>query len=110
MLNGNYLNSNKDILLIIKLAKSLYNEYVSNQIFIGMCGCICDAIYSFCKIRINYEDIKTIIHEFNIYTFIKLDAYCGNDNDYWWDINNTEVRNKAFDILISIYENKLKQI
>jgi hypothetical protein len=91
------------ILEVLKLAKEMY---LNRNLEFGMCFCIhtnlCRIVH---KPLINdYEYLSKYIPEFNP-EFLNGDPKCV----YWWPLNDVKSRIKAFDKLISIYENKNSQ-
>ena len=104
------------ILELLQKAKKLY---LSNQGKVGMCWCI-KVIANEGKSReeqrdrghIPYASIRTQIPEFNPFYLNAPEVQCkilGNPYleiglEFWWDINDSESRIKAFDTLIKIYE------
>lgn len=51
--------------------------------------------------------VKELIPEFKVDTFIGIGATC---NIYWWPLIDREVRIKAFNMLIKLYEDKLNEV
>ena len=88
------------ILKVLKLAKEMY---INRNLEFGMCFCIHTSL---CKIVhkpliSDYEYLSKYIPEFNP-EFLNGNSKCV----YWWPLTDTKSRIKAFDKLISIYENK----
>ena len=105
------------ILELLQKAKKLYLE---NQGKVGMCWCI-KVIANEGKSKeeqrdkgqVPYAGIKAQIPEFNPFYLNAPEVQCkilGNPYleiglEFWWDVNDSESRIKAFDTLIEIYEN-----
>lgn len=111
------------ILEALKNAKQFYLDNLDKNIYFGMCytikesfrRLICERISDF-KHRtamLNrlgpYMPVYNIIPEFNL-TFLQayektIDSwkYVAHDS-YWWDIKDSASRLRAFDKLISVYE------
>ena len=98
---------------VLKEAFKLYNEYISNDKYWGMCSMIASAIEDRLD-RHNYVSYSDISRKY-ISKFNK--EFLGVENNYyapyWWDEKDTESRIKAFEKLINYYslpENKEKYI
>lgn len=105
------------VLELLTRSKALYIE---NQGKVGMCWCI-KVIANENKTRkeqsdkghIPYASIRAQIPEFNPFYLEAPEVQCkilGNPFleiglEFWWDINDSESRIKAFDELIKLYEN-----
>lgn len=101
--------SNEEILELIILAKLFYLESERYPIR-GMCRSFYLAMvvkgYILEYHDIEYKDIRRIIPEFNL-EFLEAKKY---DIDwYWWHINDTESRIRAFDKLINLYKQKINE-
>ena len=104
------------ILELLQKAKKLYLE---NQGKVGMCWCI-KVVANEGKSKeeqrdrghIPYTSIKVQIPEFNPFYLNAPEVQCKILShpfleiglEFWWDINDSESRIKAFDTLIKIYE------
>lgn len=84
-----------DTLRVIKLAKKVYKyRYAGSR---GMCAAF---EYASCQLKHTYKAPP----EFNR-------VFLGGENKlYWWPMSDIESRIKAFDKLIEIYKNKIKQL
>ena len=90
------------ILEVLKLAKKIY---ANRSVEIGMCYCIHTSLCRILNTFINdYESLSKYIPEFN-------PKFLNGDSRYvyWWPLDDTKSRIRAFDKLISIYENKNSQ-
>lgn len=83
-------------LSVLILAKSFY-ENKSTFIRSGMCAYMYRAYLERTKKYPSITDLITLIPEFN-YKFLG-----GKNGYYWWDIEDSKSRLKAFDKLIEIY-------
>lgn len=96
----------KEIKLIIKYiksAKKYYLKYIHNGVHAGMCLAFDRASWDNPCFNKNIS-IKSI-PEFNA-KFLNGDS----NKTYWWPIKYTKARIDAFDKLIKVYENKLKEL
>lgn len=91
----------KRILKIIKAAKQNFLDNKSDY----MCLCFYDVCYP--KFWDYNRNIQAMIPEFNRLT---MGATTPKNTSIWWFADDRESRIKAFDKLIEIYENKIKQI
>lgn len=105
-------------MLISELLTEAKKLYLKNIGKVGMCWCI-KVIANEGKSReeqrdighIPYACIKTQIPEFNPFYLksYKVQYFATNQQlsvglEFWWDINDSESRIKAFDELIKLYE------
>lgn len=90
-----------EIIDVLFYAKHLYLFCIRNnpEEFPGMCFCIHKALTAYTNTCVSYTDIIHYIPEFNA-EFLNGDP----SQVYWWPINNTKSRIKAFDKLIKVYE------
>ena len=87
------------ILEVLKLAKEIY---INRNVEVGMCFCIHISLSEILHEPLNdYECLNKYIPEFNP-KFLNGDP----TSVYWWSLYDSKSRIKAFDKLISIYENK----
>ena len=105
-------------MLISELLTKAKKLYLENQGKVGMCWCI-KVIANEGKSReeqsdkghVPYASIKAQIPEFNPFYLksYRLQYFAINQQlsvglEFWWDINDSKSRIKAFDTLIEIYE------
>ena len=114
------------IIDLLKQSKELYLQEIEGKDYIrfpGMCWCI-KTIANKGKSRIEqnnkghvpYKIIKAQIPEFSP-TYLKSykveyfasRPYLQIGLEFWWDVDDTESRIKAFDKLIELYENSTKE-
>lgn len=82
-------------LRVTRLAKRLYKRKYKGYMDMCMAFNVASRRLKFtCKVP----------HEFN------REFFGGEDRLYWWPVTNTEARIEAFDKLIEIYKNKIKQL
>ena len=97
-----------DVLII---AKKLYKELLPDTR--GMCFCLRRVVYDpvefscpFCSVdHVNYNMLLYNFPEFNP-EYLKSTA---SIYGFWWDIEDTESRLKAFDTLIELYKNNTEE-
>lgn len=98
------------ILNILIAAKRNYirdfkERIITDSFPLGMCFFIGKELSKHSVYDCNYDDIIKFIPEFN-------PEFCeGNINKtwYWWHINDTESRIRAFDKLINLYKQKINE-
>lgn len=88
-----------DVLLYAKHFYILCTKEKNLEPLPGICYCIYKALQYYTNAQVAYSDLIYYIPEFNV-KFLE-----GNpESAYWWPIEDTESRIKAFDKLIKIYE------
>lgn len=107
------------ILELLQKAKKLYLECINKEDYVGMCWCI-KVVANEGKSKeernnkgyIPYTSIKAQIPEFNPfylkayrYEHFVINQHLSIGLEFWWRVDYTEPRIKAFDILIELYEN-----
>lgn len=97
----------KKIDLLIK-AKVLYEHLIPDPI--GMCHCFNEVLRDqdnslYSTRYVSYRTLFRNFPEFNPTYFKSTNSICG----FWWDIEDTESRLKAFDTLIELYKNNTKE-
>lgn len=91
--------------VILKVLKRAKEIYIHQKYEVGMCYCIYISLSEILYDPFNdYKCLNKYIPEFNP-KFLKGDS----TSVYWWPLNDSKSRIKAFDKLISIYENKNSQ-
>lgn len=87
-----------DVLLYAKHFYVLCTKEKDIESLPGMCYCIYKALQHYTNAQVPYSDLTYYIPEFNV-RFLE-----GNpESAYWWPIEDTKSRIKAFDKLIKVY-------
>lgn len=107
----NYLREmeNSKVLEWLEKAKEFYieHEVLNNRSYFncGMCWSLATAAKEIIGHTFNYyRFISESIPEFKPITF----GIAANPSHHWWPVNNTQIRIEAFDKLINIYKEKIK--
>ena len=107
---------------LLQEAKKLYLKEIKDNKFSGMCWCIKVIANKYKskeeqsrKCYIPYRNIELQIPEFNpsylksYIPCIAIDRYLDVGLEFWWDIEDTQSRIKAFDELIELYKDSNKE-
>lgn len=95
------------IKFVLKICKEARNLYVYNKREpMGMCRCFVIVLCRYYRIPPSLDEVKKLIQEFRRETF----NVSSNGSSYWWPLSDRGSRIKAFNKLIIIYEQKLKDI
>lgn len=104
--------TNEDILSVLYTAKSKFiTDRNTHNYAPNMCFYIQTYINIIFKTYIYYSKIKDIIPEFIPKTFgLNIEHNYWWDDTFWWNVNDIDSRINAFDKLIEIYKNKIKEL
>jgi len=93
--------SKEEALKIIREAKDSYIEETNARCYAGMCYHLNQSLIKNGYELVYYFEIKEYIPNFNP-AFFDINLFDGDL--YWWHLEDTESRIKAFDKLIKYYE------